>query len=125
MKTLFEYDPLSTDEFPEDAYDNALDELHKAIKKTGIKKGFLTILNGGWKKQRGMTEIFELTAQNLFSKILGETDGCFKMQKEGHTLSFIRFSHDEPTGATIILQSSKWYNMAYKQIFGGINGIIS
>jgi hypothetical protein len=104
--------------YREDDWDNFKWELKEILDKTRIKEGFLEIKNGGWRGQRGMTpNCFEITPSNIISKIIGEMDASFEVRKEGHQLSFIRYSHDEPTGARILLHSEKKFNKIQKEIF--------
>ena len=109
-KTLLEYD--SNDE-----YEFILDEMDIELKKTSIKNAFLEIKNGGWRKQRGITKNFPLNAKNVFNKLVCG-DSSFKMLKDGQKIIFIRYSHDEPTGATILLHSIKHRERIHKKIFG-------
>jgi len=92
------------------------EQLNDILKKTRIKNGFLEIMNGGWRKQHGHTEPFEINAQNVISKISLNGDSTIEVKKDGHQLSFTRYSHDEPTGATIYLRSNKDYSEVVKEI---------
>ena len=98
----------------EDAHIN----LQSILDKTKIKRGFLEIKNGGWRGRHGHTEPFKITATNVINK--AGLNGCefiLKIEKERHQLYLIRLSHDEPTGATILLRSMKHYNKVINQIY--------
>jgi len=119
MKTIFKFNSgdYDNEDWNDFGHEEIMSVLQAEIDKTHIKTAFLTIKNGGWKKQNGITPIFKLTAENLYNKICGSTDTSFKIMKEGHKLSFVRHTHDEPTGATISLHASKWYEREHKKIF--------
>jgi len=91
--------------------------LDEELKKTRIKYGFLEILNGTWQKLHGMTPIFEISAQSVIDK-MGDFEWTLYVRKEGHQLSFIRASHDEPTGATILLKPASKYEEVSAEIYG-------
>jgi len=104
--------------YREDLYDCFRFELQSILEKTKIKNGFLEIMNGGWRSQHGMSpNCFTITSDNIISKIIGDMDASFEVQKEGHQLSFVRYSHDEPTGARIYLHSEKKFNQVKEEIF--------
>lgn len=99
-------------------YDDFIMIINDEIKKTKIKSGFLEILNGGWKNQHGMSHSFDIDAQSVVSKIYGSDPNItIKVFKEGYKLKFIRYSHDEPTGAHITLHSNREFNRVEKDIF--------
>lgn len=99
-------------------WEDAHESLQLILDKTMIKQGFLEIKNGGWLKKHGITDLFEVNAKNVISKIgLNGSEWTLRIKKEGHQLYLIRSSHDEPTGATILLKSSKHYNKVYNKIF--------
>ena len=91
-------------------------QLQEILDKTLIKRGFLQIHGGGWRKARGMTDIFDMSAKELLSQ-LGDFEWTLHIYKEGHKVFFNRSSHDEPTGALITLHPEREYNKIYKEIF--------
>ena len=90
------------------------ERLAEVLNKTRIKTGFLSSNNLGWRHQTGYTEPFELNVDNFINKVGIDGQWNLSIIKEGHKLHIIRYSHDEPTGATILLHSTKHY----KQITG-------
>lgn len=99
-------------------WQDAHESLQLILDKTMIKQGFLEGMNTGWRKRHGITDLFEVNAKNVISKAgLSCSEWILKIKKEGHQLYLIRSSHDEPTGATILLKSSKHYNEVHNQIF--------
>jgi hypothetical protein len=102
-------------------YDDFMMTIEEEIKKTKIKSGFLEILNGGWQNQHGFCQSFDIDAQSVVSKICGSNPNItIKVLKEGHKLKFIRYSHDEPTGAQIILHSKKEFNRVESEVLVGV-----
>lgn len=89
--------------------------LDEILKTTRIKNAFLEGINIGWRRQHGLTPAFELNADNLVNKF-GDFEWTVEVEKEGHQLYLTRYSHDEPTGATMLLKSNKHYNKTYKEI---------
>lgn len=99
-------------------YECFVDALHSEVLKTKIKKGFLEIKNGGWRQQHGMTDVFDVDASSILEKIRLSGGGqTIEFYKNGHTLGFTRYSHDEPTGASIELHSMKKYDSVRSAIF--------
>ena len=98
-------------------YEYFLEEVQCQLDKTKIKKGFLEIENGGWQKKHGMTLPFEITAKNVWQKLTSNTDVSVKVFKEGKLLKFMRYSHDEPTGASVTLHSMKDYESVKKAVW--------
>lgn len=98
-------------------YDDFCYELDTQLKKTKIKQGFLEINNGGWQRQHGMTPMFEVETYEVLSKLFDCGEATIKMYKEGHNLGFIRYSHDEPTGATITLHSGRDFEQVENEVF--------
>jgi hypothetical protein len=98
-------------------YEWFLEEVQNQLNKTKIKDGFLEIENGGWQRQHGMTLPFEITAETLWHKISSDNDVTVKVFKEGQKLKFMRYSHDEPTGACITLHSTKNYEKVKKVVW--------
>ena len=98
-------------------YEYFLEEVQSQLDKTKIKKGFLEIENGGWQKKHGMTLPFEITAKNVWQKLTSDTDVSVKVFKEGKLLKFMRYSHDEPTGASVTLHSMKDYDSVKKAVW--------
>jgi hypothetical protein len=95
-------------------WEDDLDYLGEILKKTRIKNGFLQGRNMGWRRMSGATDVFGVSANNIISKF-GDFSWRVVVNKEGHQLSFVRYSHDEPTGATILLHSSRHYNRIVKE----------
>lgn len=87
------------------------------LKKTRIKNGFLEILNGSWRGLHGVTPIFEISAQSVIDK-MGDFEWTLYVQKTGHQLQFVRTSHDEPTGARILLKPATKHQLVVEQIYG-------
>jgi hypothetical protein len=85
--------------------------LGEILAKTRIKNGFLHGVNLGWRRLTGYTEPFEINVDNFIDKIgLNGSEWTLRIRKEGHKLYITRYSHDEPTGASMSLLSSKHYN---------------
>jgi len=100
------------------AWEDFLDVVEQEVGRTRIKKGFLEVLNGGWRSQHGMTEVFDAeNARNLMNKISVNGEWSVEMWKDGHQLGFTRYSHDEPTGATILLKSQNKFKGVHEEIF--------
>jgi hypothetical protein len=91
--------------------------LHDELKKTKIKKGFLSIENGGWQAKKGITIPFDISASSVISKLSGSDNVTIEVFKEGRKLKFTRFSHDEPTGARITLHSMADYKKMQNSVF--------
>ena len=105
------------DYYSESDYEDFTNVLHEELSKTRIKSGFLEIHNGGWRGQHGMTEMFDINYNNVMSKLMGSGESSIEMYKEGHKLSFIRTSHDEPTGASITLHSGRDFDRVTEEVF--------
>lgn len=98
-------------------WEDSIINLQPILDKTRIKRGFLEIKNGGWRGKHGHTEPFKINAKNVINKAgLNGSEFILRIKKEGHQLYLIRSSHDEPTGATILLRSMKHYNKVINQI---------
>ena len=97
-------------------WEDSLHTLDVELKKTHIKRGFLEVLNGGWRGLHGMTPIFDITARGVVSK-MGNFDWTLTVEKEGHHLVFTRSSHDEPTGARILLKPASKHEEVRSEIF--------
>lgn len=93
------------------------EELAYALTKTKIKQGFLEIHNGGWQHQHGMTPMFDINASSVLDKLLGSGESTIEMYKQGHKLGFMRYSHDEPTGADITLHSGRHFEQVENEVF--------
>jgi hypothetical protein len=84
--------------------------LGEILSKTRIKNGFLHGVNLGWQRLTGYTEPFEINVDNFIDKIgLNGAEWILRISKKGHKLYINRYSHDEPTGASMMLSSSKHY----------------
>ena len=105
MKKIFEM----TNCCEAEEWDDSLELLDKVLKKSRIKEAFLTIVDSGWRRLEGKTDIFKLTATDLVNK-LGSFEWNLNVYKKGNQLILIRYSHDEPCGATILVRSSRHYN---------------
>jgi len=92
-------------------------ELNKVLTRTKIKEAFCEIKNGGWRGLHGITPTFKLTAQSLLNSISLDGEASLEFNKKGQQLSITRYSHDEPTGATILLHSKKHYDRIYNEVF--------
>ena len=92
---------------------NYLDEI---LAKTKIKTGFLSVRNATWRGLSGISEPFSLTATNLIDQLSINTEWRLKIEKKGHQLYITRYSHDEPTGAIMMLHSSRNYKQMYERI---------
>jgi len=98
------------------AWDYFYAELDQILKTSKIKKGFMEILDGGWRKQHGFTEAFTIDAESVIQKLSINGEFCVEVWKEGHQVGFTRYSHDEPTGAEILLKSEKHLDSVRKEI---------
>lgn len=91
--------------------------LQAELRRSRIKRGFLKITNGGWQKKTGMTEVFDINADNVSHKIFSDGDARVDMYRDGRKLGFLRYSHDEPCGADITLMSQSHFDKVYDEIF--------
>ena len=98
-------------------HSNFVFELDILLRKTKFKNYFLEILNGGWRGLHGISNLSKLTAKDVLNKSIGTMDASLVFKKEGRQISITRYSHDEPTGATILLRGEKDYNNVYNEIY--------
>ena len=83
--------------------------LAEILGKTRIKTGFLSSNNLGWRHRTGYTEPFKLNVDNFIDKVNIDSEWNLSIRKEGHQLHIVRYSHDEPTGARMLLHSTKHF----------------
>jgi len=113
-KLIDTFDGTSDNEYE---YDKFLDSLSDELTKIPIKNNcFLEIKNGGWRKLHGLTCVIKMTAHYILRKIW--VNGfSLKLEKRGSQLIITRYSHDEPTGATIYIHPQSKYQTMRTAIF--------
>jgi len=99
------------------------EQLNSILKKTKIKNGFLEIINNRCRDFCYHISLSKINAQNILSKISINGYYTIEIKKDGHQLSFIRYSHDEPTGTTIYLRNKNEHILStlFTQLYNNLN----
>lgn len=116
LMTSEEFTELMESDFD---YDLGYEIIQRFLDATKIKVGFLEAMNDGYLSRHGISPVFDINAENVVDKCSINGDYSLEFKKDGHKLMIVRYSHDEPMGALIILHPESRYEKIRTQVMNG------